>query len=173
MNHCLILVAEILDSKSFGSNEQPPLTSSKLWAGMLGSLEECKYRTMVWKDWKSQTIFHSSSEEGHENVKKSNGFWRMKKQSSKDAVLNELERQDAALDRPAFKHVFRHGGLFDDEYADDPEGEGADARDWLRGIEDDMLPSYSDSMDSDVDDGTLDMDIVDTDLLVTPSLVEL
>ncbi|KAG0579855.1 hypothetical protein KC19_4G129000 [Ceratodon purpureus] len=137
-----------------------------------GSLEECKYRTMVWKDWKSQTIFHSSSEEGHENVKKSNGFWRMKKQSSKDAVLNELERQDAALDRPAFKHVFRHGGLFDDEYADDPEGEGADARDWLRGIEDDMLPSYSDSMDSDVDDGTLDMDL-DTDILTTPSLVEL
>lgn len=88
---------------------------------------------MVWKDWKSQTIFHALDED-HKKVTKSNGFWRLQKQSSKDALLNELELQDAALDQPAFKHVFRHGGLFDDESRPgDPHGDGTDATDWLRG----------------------------------------
>lgn len=117
---------------------------------------------MVLKDWKSQTIFHSSDEDHGKEIK-SNGFWRVKKQSSKDSVLNELERQDAALEQPAFRHVFRHGGLFDDEYAGDPEGRGADATDWLRGVEDGMIPSQSHGMDCDVDDDThdADMDIAD------------
>ena len=128
---------------------------------MAGSLEEDKYRTMVWKDWKSQTIF-CASDEDDTKVKKRNGFWRMKKQCSKDVVLNELERLDATSDQPAFKHVFRHGGLFDDEYGGDPEGEGTDATDWLRGIEDGIGPSHShDDMDYYIDD--TDDDIEDTD----------
>jgi hypothetical protein len=109
-----------------------------------------KYKRMVLKDLKSQTIF-CASDENHEKLEKSNGevcgppqhdFWEVKKQSSKDPVLNELERQDGELDQPAFKHVFRHGGLFDVEYDGDPEGKGANATEWLRNLKVDIPDSY-------------------------------
>ena len=127
------------------------------------------------KDWKSQTIFNQS-DENHEKVEKIDGevcgppehdFWEVEKFSSKDPVLNELERQDAALDQPAFKHVFRHGGLFNDEYKDDPESKGGDAAVWLRNRKD------SDYMDDetggdtpesyDIDGATLCSYDTDTD----------
>ncbi|KAG0616438.1 hypothetical protein M758_5G115600 [Ceratodon purpureus] len=134
-------------------------------------MEEEKYKKMVLKDLKSQTIF-CASDENHESAGKGNGevcgppqhdFWEVKKLSSKDPVLNELERQDAALDEPAFRHIFRHGGLFDDEYKDDLEGKGANATEWLRDQKADVLDSYdidgengdfSDNEDGDNEGGT-------------------
>lgn len=142
---------------------------------------------MVLKDWKAQTIFEAS-DETNEKVKRSSSevcglrqhdFWEVKYQSSKDLVLNELEREDAALDQPAFKHIFRHGGLFDDKYIDDPEGKGTDATVWLRnvkgGIEGGFTHSYnmdgeiggdspeSYDMDGDIEGGTFTSYDTDTD----------
>ena len=133
-------------------------------------MEEEKYKKMVLKDLKSQTIF-CASDENHVSAEKGNGevcgppqhdFWEVKKQSSKDPVLNELERQDAALDEPAFRHIFRHGGLFDDEYKDDLEGKGANATEWLRDQKADVLDSYD--IDGEIDSDTSDCyDIEDGD----------
>lgn len=113
---------------------------------MPGTFEEEKYRRMVWKDHKSQAIFFENQEKVEKNSSAQPGFWEIKKQYSKDAVLNELCRQDAELEQPGIKHVFRHGGLFDDDYEGDPEGKGTDATDWLRGIE------GADSSDLEADD---------------------
>ncbi|XP_024365304.1 uncharacterized protein [Physcomitrium patens] len=118
-----------------------------------GTMEESKYQRMVSKDWKSQSIFRGSDENIIGEVQ--HCFWEVKKQTSKDPALNELRRQDEALDQPAFKHIFRHGGLFDDDYSDDPDGRGIDATDWLRGIEDSDsydIDAYDDSADGDNDD---------------------
>jgi hypothetical protein len=66
---------------------------------------------MVWKDHKSQAIFFENQEKVEKNSSAQPGFWEIKKQYSKDAVLNELCRQDAELEQPGIKHVFRHGAF--------------------------------------------------------------
>lgn len=133
------------------------LMCSNLSIRLSGTFEEGKYRKMVWKDWKSQAIFFEKGKKSQQ------GIWEIKKQFSKDVVLNELCRQDAALDQPAFKKIFRHDGLFDDDYETDPDGRGTDAIDWLRGTED--AESFDLESDFSGDDGdTEDFDGLEEDV---------
>lgn len=122
---------------------------------------------MVWKDWKSQAIFsadHENQEEAEKNNNACNSFWQIKNQCSKDLVLNDLCRQDAELAQPAFKYIFRHGGLFDDDYEGDPDSKGTEATDWLRGIEGAESFDLSDTDRSGDDGDTEDFDGLDEDV---------
>lgn len=161
--------------------EHSPLMFSKQTSKYIcfsGTFEEAKYRKMVWKDWKSQAIFNISAENSEQvknKVKESRGapqhcFWEIMdkdkvKLHTKDTLLQELFRQDITSDLPAFRHVFRHGGLFDEDYSNEPEDKGEDATDWLRG------GAGADSIDLDAYDFGADADNDDCDNLEEEDLV--
>lgn len=96
---------------------------------------------MVYKDWMSRAIFNSSVEGAEHDKSPTEGrgppkhFWEITGDSSKDAMLKELLRQDSTSGFHAFKRMFRHEGFFDDDYDNEPGGKGMDATDWLHGEE--------------------------------------
>jgi hypothetical protein len=132
---------------------------------------------MVWKDWMSQAIFNSRESRGggnqegevavmekaaaattssHEPPK--HCLWEVTGDSCKDMLLKELLRQDHLSTLQGFKRVFRHEGMFDNDY--EQGNKGTDASDWLRGDD-----GAGDSFDVELDDSGSDEDSMDGDNL--------
>jgi len=143
-----------------------------------GCYEERKYRKMVWKDWMSQAIFNSresrgGNQEGEAAVMEKEAaaaaatssheppkhcLWEVTGDSCKDVLLKELLRQDHLSTLQGFKRVFRHEGMFDNDY--EQGNKGTDVSDWLRGDD-----GAGDSFDVEMDDSGSDEDSMDGDNL--------
>jgi len=134
---------------------------------------------MVWKDWMSQAIFNSresrggGNQEGEAAVMEKEAaaaavtssheppkhcLWEVTGDSCKDVLLKELLRQDHLSTLQGFKRVFRHEGMFDNDY--EQGNKGTDVSDWLRGDD-----GAGDSFDVEMDDSGSDEDSMDGDNL--------